>query len=392
MPWSHSSPMDQRISFIRDYIKLDVSVTELCEQYHISRKTGYKWIRRHENEGLAGLEDRSSQPHGCPHQTPDVIVQALLDARSLHPFWGAKKLRKILGNQHPDWELPARSTICDILARYGMVPEPRRRRRPGHPGKPTTVAAEPNDLWCSDYKGEFKTLDGIYCYPLTVTDAHSRFLLACTGLDGTATEPTKEAFMWVFREYGLPKRIRTDNGTPFASSAIGRLSRLSVWWIRLGIVPELIEPGKPQQNGQHERMHRTLKDQTTRPPAATRRSQQVLFDDFRQEFNHDRPHESLDQEPPASLYRPSPRPMPSKLPPLEYPAHFEKRYVSENGAFRWKSHPIPLSETCEHAYVGLEEVDNGVWNIYLGPVRLGRLLEESMSIEDNWGRLHRRKL
>ena len=392
MPWSTSVPVDQRISFIRDYIRHDLTVSELCEEYHISRKTGYKWIERHEQAGLTGLEDRSRRPHSCPHETDDLIIQALLVARAKHPKWGPKKLLKILHKRYPNWKLPAHSTAGDILARFGMIAEPRRRRKPGHPGKPCTVAAQPNDLWCVDFKGEFKTLDGIYCYPLTSTDALCRYLLGCDALLSTASRSAKARFTRLFQEYGLPLRIRSDNGSPFASCAIGRLSALSVWWIRLGIIPELIEPGKPQQNGQHERMHKTLKADTTRPPEANLRAQQARFDAFRHEFNHERPHESLGQEPPASLYHPSPRPMPDKLPGFEYPAHFEKRYVSENGGFRWKSQWVALSSTCERLYIGLEEIDDRVWNVYLGPVKLGRLLEQHMRVEDDFGRLKRHNL
>ncbi len=381
--------MDQRIRFINDYLNYDLSLTDLCELYHISRKTGYKWIQRHQEEGMLGMEDRSRRPNGCPHQTADLIVEALIDARIHHPFWGAKKLLKILGKKHPDWKWPARSTVCDILARYGLVQESRRRRRPGHPGKPSTIANGPNELWCADFKGEFKMRDGEYCFPLTTSDTYSRYLLGCQALRSTACLSAKAVFTRLFQEYGLPQRIRTDNGVPFATIALGRLSSLSAWWIRLGILPELIEPGKPQQNGKHERMHRTLKDHCVRPPSSNRRAQQERFDQFRREYNEDRPHESLGQEPPASLYRSSPRPMPKKLPPLEYPDHFEKRLVSENGSFRWKSRAVPISQACEHEYVGLEEIDNGVWNVYFGPLRLGQLMEEHMKVIDEFSKMKR---
>jgi len=247
----------------------------------------------------------------------------------------------------------------------------------------------PNQVWAADFKGHFKTGDGIYCYPLTVTDGCSRYLLACHGLLTTACAEAKPIFTRVFREFGLPERIRTDNGVPFATNTLARLSTLSAWWVRLGILPELIEPGKPQQNGRHERMHRTLKAETTRPAAATCRAQQRRFDRFRHEFNNERPHEALGQRTPASLYTASPRPYPSKLLALEYPAHFERRYVSANGCLRWNHHFVNVSQTCIGEYVGLEEIDNGVWNVYFGPLKLGRLLEEHMRIEDQFGRLKR---
>ena len=391
MPWSYSSPMDQKTQFIADYLRRTLSLTELCLHYGISRKTAYKWISRYHDAGASGLQDRSRKPKSCPHQTEPVLVAALLEARRRHPTWGAKKLLKLLrkGDPHRDW--PARSTVCDLLARHGLIKKPRQRRRLGHPGKPATIITAPNRVWCADFKGQFKTRDGIYCYPLTLTDGFSRYLLACQGLLSTACADAKSVFTKIFREFGLPERIRTDNGVPFATVSLARLSSLSAWWIRLGILPELIEPGKPQQNGRHERMHRTLKAETTRPPAANRRAQQHKFNGFREEYNQLRPHEALDLEPPASVYRPSPRPYPEKLPALEYPAHYETRYVSYNGGMRWNSDWVNVSICCAGEYVGLEEIDNGIWNVYFGPVKLGRLIEEQMRIEDASGQLWRHK-
>ena len=389
MPWSQTSPMNQRTQFIADYLREVLSVTELCDLYGVSRKTAYKWIDRYLRHGPAGIEERSRRPLSSPNQTPEEIVSAILEARQRHPSWGGKKLLTLLHKRQPRWELPARSTVCDILSRHGMVPKKRNRRRIGHPGKPSSLILAPNDLWCADYKGQFKTGDGVYCYPLTVTDGFSRFLLGCQGLNSTAVAQAKPVFTQLFREYGLPKRIRTDNGVPFATNTLARLSTLSAWWIRLGILPELIEPGKPQQNGRHERMHRTLKAETTRPAAANLAAQQRKFNRFREEFNHERPHEALDQQTPASCYSASPREMPSKLPPLEYPDRFEVRYVSANGGIRWKKDWINVSTVCIGEYVGLEEIDDGIWNIYFGPLKLGRLIERHMKIEDEFGRLRR---
>jgi transposase InsO family protein len=265
----------------------------------------------------------------------------------------------------------------------------RNRRRIGHPGKPTTQILSPNDCWCADFKGQFKTVDGIYCYPLTVTDGYSRFLLGCQALKSTRVDESKPVFTRLFKEHGLPTRIRTDNGVPFATNTLARLSQLSAWWVRLGVMPELIEPGKPQQNGRHERMHRTLKAETTRPPANSRLAQQRKFDRFQHEFNFERPHEALDMQTPASVYRDSPREMPDRLPPIEYPDRYEVRYVSANGGIRWKCDWVNVSMTCAGEYVGLEEIDDGVWNVYFGPLKLGRLLERHMRIEDAFGRLKR---
>lgn len=246
MPWSQTSPMDQRTQFIADYLRQVLSVTELCELYGVSRKTGYKLIERYLRQGPAGLEERSRRPHASPNRTDEAIVAALLEARRRHPSWGGKKLLALVHKRHRDWDLPHRSTVCDILSRHGMVPKKRSRRRIGHPGKPTSSILAPNDLWCADFKGQFKTGNGRYCYPLTVTDGFSRYLLGCQGLNSTSVEESKPVFTQLFREYGLPQRIRTDNGVPFATNTLARLSRLSAWWVRLGVLPELIEPGKPQ--------------------------------------------------------------------------------------------------------------------------------------------------
>jgi putative transposase len=389
MPWSETSPMDQKRLFIAAHQRGALSLAELCRRYGVSRPTGYKWIQRFEEEGPLGLPERSRRPKSCSHETAVEITEAILELRRRHPFWGAKKLLTVLEHRHPNVQWPARSTVCDLLSRHGMVERKRGRRYPGHPGKPSGQMETPNETWSADFKGEFKTRDGVYCYPLTVTDGASRFLLGCQALPSTAHETAKPVFRRLFQEYGLPQRIRSDNGVPFATTAIGRLSRLSIWWIRLGIHPELIEPGRPQQNGRHERMHKTLKQQTTRPPAATSRGQQRRFDRFRQEFNEERPHEALDQKTPASRYEASPRPFPAKLPPIEYPAHFEKRLMSRNGGFRWASSRVPLSHLLEGQYIGLEEVGDGIWDVYYSDVRLGQMDERILKVEDALGRRKR---
>jgi putative transposase len=387
MPWNETTPMDQKMQFIADYLR-----AELCEMYGIARKTGYKLVERYLRAGPEALEESSRRPESHPNQTPEHIVQAILELRRRHPSWGAKKLLPLLHKKHPRWELPARTTVCDILSRHGVVPKKRTRRAIGHPGKPTTQILAPNECWSADFKDHFKTGDGRYCYPLTVTDGYSRFLLGCQGLLSTAVAESKPVFARLFKEYGLPKRIRTDNGVPFATNTLARLSTLSAWWVRLGVLPELIEPGKPQQNGRHERMHRTLKAETTRPPANTCRGQQRKFDRFRDEFNFERPHEALDMQTPSSFYQSSPREMPNKLPPLEYPDRFEVRYVSANGGIRWNKRFVTVSQVCVGEYVGLEEIDDGVWNVYFGPLKLGRLLERHMRIEDAYGRLKRKNV
>lgn len=389
MPWKEALAVDQREQFIADYLRKAASVTELCERYSVSRKTGYKWIGRFLGDGRRGLDERTSRPHTSPRQTASDLVEAIVEARRRHPTWGSKKLLRILAKQGPDVEWPSRATVCDILKREGLVRAPSRRRKVGHPGKPMGEAGAPNQIWCADFKGQFKTRDGRYCYPLTVTDHWSRYLIGCQGLRTTACEDAKGVFVGLFREYGLPDRIRTDNGVPFATTALGRLSRLSAWWVRLGVIPELIEPGKPQQNGRHERMHRTMKAETTRPPAGSLSAQQRAFNRWREEYNRERPHEALAMDVPASRYEGSPRAYPEGVPALEYPQHYAVRLVSENGGIRWCNEWVGVSTTCAGEYVGLEEVDDGMWDVYFGPLKLGRLLEARMRIEDHLGRLRR---
>jgi len=392
MPWKEELPMDQKTQFVSEYLRDSLSFTELCLRYHISRKTGYKWIARYQSEGPAGLLDRSRRPHSSPDQTPDALRRAICDARLRHTTWGAKKLLKLLMRKDPQLPWPSRWSVCEILRREGLLRQKTRRRKVGHPGKPTSIITAPNELWCVDFKGQFKTRDGRYCYPLTVTDRYSRYLIGCQGLLSTETRGAKEVFKHLFEKYGLPNAIRSDNGTPFASTALGRLSELSVWWIQLGIRPELIQPGKPQQNGQHERMHRTLKAETTHPPGANLAGQQRLFNRFIREYNQIRPHEGIELLTPASIYKASSRLLPKELPPLVYPAHFETRLVSKNSGIRWNSRWVAVSHTCAGLPVGLEEVDHGLWDVYLGPVKLGRLLEESLRIEDHLGRLVRKNV
>lgn len=390
MPWREVSPMDQKVRFIADVERDEASFVELCSRYRISRKTGYKWVDRYKEESVAGLSDRSRRPETSPTLTAPDLVEKIVELRKAHPSWGGRKLRDILTRRDAKTMWPAGSTCCEIIKREGLVKTRRRRRFPGHPGPPTRAIDEPNSTWTTDFKGQFKTRDGEYCYPLTVLDGYSRFLLGCQGLASTKTELSKPVFTRLFSEYGLPRVIRSDNGTPFATTALGRLSTLSVWWIRLGIFPELIEPSSPQQNGAHERMHRTLKQETQRPPKGNLQAQQVCFNRFRAEYNDVRPHDALGGDTPASRYHPSLRPFPRKLPQVEYPKHFEERYVSANGGIRWKCARVNVTHTLEAQFVGLEEVGDGLWDVYFGPILLGRMDERTLRIEDKNGRLRRR--
>jgi len=391
MPWKETSPMKERSGFIVEHRSGLYSFSSLCEKYQISRKTGYKVLDRFQAEGLEGLRDRSRAPKHCPQQLHSEVVDLFVAARRKHPRWGAQTILDYLQRRHQLDHWPARSTVAELFKRQGLVQPRRRRPRPGHPGKPQSPMSAPNSVWTMDFKGQFRTRDGIYCYPLTIVDGFSRYLLVCKGLTSTNHDGVQKALQRAFREYGLPEIIRSDNGTPFATQAIRRLSRLHVWWIRLGIYPETIEPSHPEQNGRHERMHRTLKEETACPARANLACQQRRFDAFRTEYNHERPHRALQGKSPAMLYTPSPQPFPDKLPQLEYPSHFEVRKVSRNGGIRWRHHYpsgpnngwVNISHVLIEEYVGLEEVADGIWAIYFGPLLLGRFDERTKKLYGN---------
>jgi putative transposase len=391
LPFEETRVMDQRQRFVHDAHCSLMSFSELCRRYGISRKTGYKWLERWITAGPEGLRDRPSRPRQSPLATPATVVEAILEVRRRYPDYGAKKVTWYLERNRRDLQLPSRTTIHNILHRHGLVAPRRRRVRRWHPGRPTTEAAYPNAIWSTDYKGQFRTRDGLYCFPLTVQDIHSRYLLGCQGRLDVSIEGAKPVFTQLFREYGLPERIRSDNGAPFASNALGRLSQLSVWFIRLGIIPELIEPASPQQNGKHENMHLVLKRQATRPPQANLRCQQRVLNTFRQDYNWVRPHEALSGALPSDLYRPSPRPYPRRLEPVSYPNHFEVRLVSRNGGIRWCNNWVNVSHLLAEEYIGFEEVDAGRFDVYFGPVWLGRFVEQKLRIIDGDGRSARRK-
>ena len=381
MPWRERSPMDERVQFISDYQRQLFTITELCDRFGVSRKTGYKWIARYAAGGAAGLAPRSARPRHSPQTTASAISDAIVALRRRYPTWGGKKIVAVLREREPAWTLPAVSTANDILKRAGLVAARRRRRPVGHPGFQPRPVTAPNAIWTADFKGQFRTADAQLCYPLTVCDAWSRFVFRCQGRRAPTTAETIVVFRRAFAEFGLPERIRTDNGEPFAAPSLGRLSRLSVWWIRLGIRPELIAPASPQQNGAHERMHRTLKAETTRPPAGHLRAQQQRFAGFRRQYNRERPHEALGQRPPARLYTPSTRRLPRRLEPLVYPGHYEVRQVSNPGVMSWHSRNIVISTVLIGETIGLEPIDDGEWDLHFGPVRLGRFDERTRRIQ-----------
>jgi len=373
MPWANVKPMDAKLHFLSDWLRGLDTFTDLCLRHGISRKTGYKWIRRFEQQGFEGLNDQCRRPNRNPNQTPFSIRQALINLRRQHRHWGPKKLLTLLADQHPDWQLPGKTTIYNILRSEGLIHRRRRRAQVAPSPKPFAPAREPNDVWSADFKGQFYTKNGTCCYPLTVMDHVSRYLLACQIVDGTGTKRSRRVFEALFKRYGLPNRIRTDNGTPFASIGVGGLSKLSVWWIRLGILPERIEPGRPQQNGRHERMHRTLKQEALQHPKDTARAQQKRFDRFLKEYNELRPHESLKQRPPASFYRPSSRKMPSRLPHMRYPAYFKRTKVNHNGTIWINGANVYLGYLLKGEHVGLEQIGHQLWEVSFGNVRLCRI-------------------
>ena len=377
MPWQGVLPVDLRLEFVRASASGLLTMTELCEQYAISRKTGYKWVDRYEANGRAGLTDGSRRPHHSPRATEVAVVERLCEARRRHPTWSARKLIAVLRRHHPDVAWPARSTGCDLLKAHGLIRARRRRVRSRAPSAPLAPIQHPNDVWTTDFKGEFRTGDGRYCYPLTLRDGFSRYVLRCDGLLSKVTEGVRSRFERAFQVYGLPDRIRSDNGEPFAGTGLLRLSRLAVWWIRLGIQPERIALGHPEQNGAHEQFHRVLKAETTRPPAPHCAAQQQRFRRFRVEYNDERPHEALQDRPPASCYRPSSRPWPARLPRLDYPGHMEVRRVSPFGQTSWRGRGLFLTEVLGGEEVAFEEVDDGIWMLYLGAIRLARFDERT---------------
>ena len=376
MPWKVSDAVDERMRFVLDVERGMYSMTELCDRYGISRQNGYKWLNRYRTEGIEGLEDGSRAPRSCPHRIKAEMAAVLIGARAAHPHWGPRKILAWLRHKRPELQadLPAASTVGDLFRREGLV-KPQRRRRPRSFEVAGALQAEaPNEVWTADYKGEFRLLSGPYCYPFTVADAFSRYLLVCHSTASSSLEVTKSALTEAFRTYGVPRAIRTDNGTPFvASNGLAGLSQLGVWWIKLGIRHQRIPPGRPDQNGSHERMHKTLKAEATCPPEASFEQQQRRFDVFCVEFNEERPHEALGQQTPASRYRGSSRPFPERLPLPEYPAYYELRKVDPKGHFKFRGRSLFIAHPLAGEQLGLVEVDDDVWSIRFYDHELRRL-------------------
>lgn len=381
MPWKETCAMNERQLFINAWLAPGVKVTKLCRRFNISTKTGYKWINRFKAEGLPGLIDRSRARLTQSHQTPESVVARILKLKHRHPDWGPVTIGSNLYRADPSFNWPADSTIGEILKRHGLV-KPRRKRHKVPPqSQPLAHARRPNDVWSGDFKGQFVMGDGRTCYPLTITDNCSRLLISCQGLYGPRLKPSMAVYERAFREYGLPRCIRTDNGFPFAMVTLGGLSPLSVWLVKLGILPERIAPGCPQQNGRHERMHRTLKARTASPPRGNLSAQQRAFNHFRREYNEVRTHQALGKGIcPIDQYQASARSYPDRIPELTYPDGYQVRKVKCGGYIKLQGHAYYLSRQIIGEYVGLEPIGIDLWQLYFGRLKLGVVDERLKSV------------
>jgi transposase InsO family protein len=358
MPFTETCRMEERIRMLLDYDTGNWSVSELCRRYDVCRDTFYEWRKRRESGGADWFLDHSHAPLGCPHETAAALKEAIVALRRRFPFLGPRKLLAKLRDQAPERHWPAASTIGDILKQAGLILPVKRRRRAMDQKRPFAAVTAANDEWCTDFKGWFRTADHSKIDPLTLTDSHSRFLI-----DVRITQPTIEGaqpiFATAFRAYGLPLSIRCDNGAPFGSHGPGGLTRLSAWWLKLGVRPHFIRPASPQENGRHERMHRTLKAQTSRPPAANATQQQARFDDFRRHYNQERPHEALGQRPPAEFYVLSQRAMPERVEAPWYDADHQIRRVRSAGEIKWQGELVFLSLALVGELIGIAELETG---------------------------------
>lgn len=382
MPWRETCVMDERTKFIGRLLSGE-KMAPLCREFGISRVTGHKIWNRYEQEGSRGLYNRSRSAHKHPNQTPFEIEQLIVRLKREKMNWGALKIRDLVRNRYSTVKLPSISTFQSILDRHDLVKKRRKRNRYRATASYLSDPDKPNDLWCTDFKGEFVLQNKNYCFPLTLTDYASRFLLTCEALEGTSVAASMPVFEEAFHRYGLPLAIRSDNGAPFASgNSAWNLTRLSVWWIRLGIKLEHIKPGNPQQNGRHERMHRTLKMEATKPSRANLLQQQETFDEFQQEYNYERPHQALDMKRPGELYRNSPRPY-RGLPDVTYPGYDKSLLISHCGRVCVKKIKVHISKALADQPVGLKQVDSGVWQVDFMDYTLGYFDEESRQFSPN---------
>lgn len=380
VPWNEVDTMELRKQLIESWLTRRFTVRELAESFGISAKTAYKWLGRFREIGGEGLADRSRARLTQPDRVGEEVREALLACKAAHRHWGPRKVLAALGRERPEVAWPAASTIGSIYKQEGLVQSRRRRPEGASMSAPWQEAQGENDVWAIDFKGQWRLGDGQYCFPLTLSDSHTRYLLVCHGLPSVHGRPVREAMERAFREYGLPLAIRSDNGVPFAASCgtLG-LSELSVWWLRLGIRLQRIRPGSPQQNGRHERIHRTLKQETVVPVSRSMAQQQSRFEAFRQEYNQVRPHSALGMSRPADLYRKSPRAYPERLSEIEYPSHFECRKVSSAGEIRWRSKAVFVSNALAGQVVGLEQREQG-WKLYFGANALAFIEDETLTL------------
>lgn len=384
MSWKTTNSKREKAAFIAEHQTEEFTVADLARRFGISRKTAYKWIGRFRGEGWEGLEERSRAPRNHPNALGDEVEKLVLECKARWPKWGAPKLVVKLGELVE--ECPSESSVSRILQRHGLV-RPKGRRRARAQGTPLEEYTASNAIWCADFKGWFKTGDGTICTPLTITDGFSRYILRCQGLsEGTGSLVVKPIFEAVMREYGIPEAIRTDNGTPFACVGLGGLTELAIWWARLGIRLERSRPGCPQDNGRHERMHRTLKAETATPPQATMAAQQRAFDAFRNEYNGERPHEALGGNTPAQIYVPSAREFPERLPEVEYETSWRIRQVRASGQISWNKQDVFVSKALAGERIGFEPVKDGIWMIYFAKHPLGIFDERTGKIEALRGR------
>ena len=374
MAWREVAPMEERIRFVLQATREEGSFTALCGEFGISRKTGYKWVARYQARGLDGLHELSRRPRASPTRIPAAVEVLVLRERHRHRTGGPKKLQAVLATKYGVAPVPAVSTIGNLLTRHGLTRKTRRRRPVSAPDRRTrTGATHPNAVWAADFKGWFRTRDGQRCDPLTISDVCSRYVLTCRIVSGPRGDRVRPVFRGVFRHFGLPDVLRVDNGPPFGSRGVCGLSQLSAWWLQLGIRVEFLEPSHPEQNGVHERMHRTLKADTTRPPAATPEAQQGRFDRWRREFNQERPHEALGMQRPAERYRRSGRRYTDHPQPFAYPRHYEIRRVKSSGIVQWRNRVWYVGAALRGMAVGLTEVDEARWAVYFGALLLGYL-------------------
>lgn len=380
MPWKEVTTMEERERFVRAHQRGMGTVSELAGWFGISRKTAYKWIGRYEVEGPGGLADRSRARKTQSHASSEAVREALLALKRERPHYGPKKVLVVLSARQPELILPAVSTVGELFARHDLVKPRRRTVTVSMTPLRWPLPTAPNEEWAADFKGQWRLGDGSECFPLTVTDTDSRCLLACHAMGAISMAETEKVMKRLFREYGLPAAIRTDNGTPFAyHGACLQLTRLAAWWLRLGIALHRTRPGTPTDNSRHERMHRTLKDETLSPLQASLKAQQQVFDGFRQRYNEERPHEALGMAPPQSRYQPSSRSFPRKLPPIEYPSHFETRIVQDHGDIHWRGQRFFVSQALAKQWLGLEATAKG-WRIYFCQQLIAQIDEETMTL------------